>query len=496
MHNVYYRTVSEDNTLGELLSADRVGKVSKPFGTVYKKTNILAVLSDLPPDMYLMCPVYTGLDVQLGVTGKCKKIDGGQQTMTQGIITEVHEELGVKIIGKMQSLRSWDANVAAALVIATSETVVPARDPPLTGGEDVPVKVGCLVAGELDYMTALLDKNQGLWNNADKLEGVAIVKIGYLIRAYREGAGGYQGRGYQGRGYRGHGYRGHGYRGGKGHEESKSDGNWRSKAFSPETLLIGESVNGNEYVFFTNEEDMYQGIEFKNVKDFSPEGEVQIGKGMHGTVSYAEKEPGVVIKRQHDARTCAEWAKEFEVHSIVYNEWEKIASNDLVRVSKPNSFVEEDKNCELRSQRLHTPGSDHLFHVMLGRDSMDMYVKNMGQIKGREQITKILGDKLGDYIKAMGEFIAFMQYGLGFTGKDLEYVYAKPYGDEGRPNIYVLDFGEAIDKVTSVEVASEAMTFVDSYPLNDPDFWESYMDTAKKFGKQDMAEAVFLDAFE
>ena len=82
------------------------------------------------------------------------------------------------------------------------------------------------------------------------------------------------------------------------------------------------------------------------------------------------------------------------------------------------------------------------------------------------------------------------------TGKDLEYVYAKPYGDEGRPNIYVLDFGEAIDKVTSVEVASEAMTFVDSYPLNDPDFWESYMDTAKKFGKQDMAEAVFLDAFE
>lgn len=474
MHNVYYRTVSKDNTLGELQFADRAGKVSQPFGTVYKKTNMLEVLSGLPADMYLMCPVYTGLDVQIGVTGKCKKFDGVEESMTQGIITEVHEELGMKILGGMQRLRSWDpANVASSLVIATPETVVPARDPPLSGGIDVlvPVKVGCLVVGDLDYMRTLLDQNQGLWNNDDQLEGVAIVKIGYLLRERSRGRGSYLG--------------------GKGRQE-----NWRSKGFSPETLLIGESVNGNEYVFFTNEEDMYQGIEFKNVKSFSPEGEVQLGKGMHGTVSYAEKEPGVVIKRQHDARTCAEWAKEFEVHSIVYNEWEKIASNDLVRVSRPISFVEEDKNCELRSQRLHTPGSDHLFHVMLQRDSMDMYVKNMGQIKGRKQMTQILGDKLGDYIKAMGEFIAFMQYGLGFTGKDLEYVYAKPYGDEGRPNIYVLDFGEAIHKVTSVDVASEAMTFADSYPLNDPDFWESYTDTAKKFGKQDMADAVFLDAFE
>ena len=226
---------------------------------------------------------------------------------------------------------------------------------------------------------------------------------------------------------------------------------------------------------------------------------VELGEGAHGRVFYTLDNPNVIHKQQRDQRTCEEWSKEFSTHMVAYQGWEAFVTEGpewakdagkFLRVTRPFNFSETKDSCEITIERVCTPGSEVLDHVMLGRADFNYFVKGMGNIKGYKQISDLLGINFEQSVKAMGVFAGFLQYGLEFSGKDLEFVYATPCGSDMPPRIYVLDFGDAVQKVDNVKVAEEGIGYIESYPLANTEFWENYLATAKFFGDKDMAKEV------
>ena len=226
---------------------------------------------------------------------------------------------------------------------------------------------------------------------------------------------------------------------------------------------------------------------------------VELGQGAHGRVFYTLDEPNVIHKQQHDQRTCKEWMEEFTTQMAAYQGWEAFVTQgppwaqeagEFLRVTRPLAFTESQLSCEIAVERVCTPGAAALDHVMLGRPDFNYFLKGMGTIKGYKQMADLLGENFEQYVKAMGVFAGFMQYSLGFSGKDLEFVYATPCGSDLPPRIYVLDFGEAVQKVESAKVAEEGLGYIESYAFNNPEFWQSYLTTAKLFDSKDIADQV------
>ena len=123
----------------------------------------------------------------------------------------------------------------------------------------------------------------------------------------------------------------------------------------------------------------------------------------------------------------------------------------------------------------------------------DIIHTGMGILKGYNQLQQLLGQHFYEFINSMGIFIGFLHYSpnLEFTGNDLEYVFATSCGSSNRPIIYVLDFGEALEKITSIDDITYAMVFSGhSYPVSNGEFWEGYLAVAKYFDKLDLATEV------
>ena len=228
---------------------------------------------------------------------------------------------------------------------------------------------------------------------------------------------------------------------------------------------------------------------------------VLLGEGDHGTVYYETDNPTVVIKRQKDTRACKIWENEFLGHRKVYDEWNQIITTGpefikqagkFINVTHPIQFNNTDRGCKIKSERVCSQDSDKLFHTAFGIDD-DIIHTGMGILKGYNQLQQLLGQHFYEFINSMGIFIGFLHYSpnLEFTGNDLEYVFATSCGSSNRPIIYVLDFGEALEKITSIDDITYAMVFSGhSYPVSNGEFWEGYLAVAKYFDKLDLATEV------
>ncbi len=229
---------------------------------------------------------------------------------------------------------------------------------------------------------------------------------------------------------------------------------------------------------------------------------VSLGEGAHGSVYYETDNPNVVIKRQRDTRACEMWENEFLGHRKVYDQWNQLIitgpefikkAGKFINVTQPIQFNNIDKWCEIKSERVCSQDSEKLFHTAFGHDDIDINNVGMGIIKGYKQLSQLLGKHFNEFINSLGIFIGFLHYSpiLEFTGNDLEYVFAKSCGSSNRPIIYVLDFGEALGKITSIDDITYSMTLsLHSYPVSNDEFWKGYLSIAKYFDKLDLAKEV------
>lgn len=247
---------------------------------------------------------------------------------------------------------------------------------------------------------------------------------------------------------------------------------------------------------------------------FVSKNRVDIGKGGFGTVFTTMDHPNLAIKYSTDTAECYEWKGEFNVQSKIYETWKDAYGDtwayDYIRVARPFQFIYKEPKCFIIMERICSPGGENLekgriakaVHALMNHAEYTGESRGVGYLMGRQYFKdKIDVPKL---VEAMGMFLAFVQYGLGYDGNDLEYIFGNTCGDDGLGRLYVIDFGlvKKYDEFNAKELA-RTLYNVEYFPL-DPDkeyggilpekLKEGYFKVSRSFGKEEKARKVMKAA--
>ena len=143
--------------------------------------------SVIKADHYILCPVYGNAnrwtDFQIGVTGA----PGVNEEHSQGIIRELKEELGIKLIHNnhlnnivsMKGRKNWEV---FTLDIKNTDNV--ARSLQINVNDSKDNKVGCVVYGDKFQTEMYMDSKIVLYKSADGIVGVVAIQAGILRKEF------------------------------------------------------------------------------------------------------------------------------------------------------------------------------------------------------------------------------------------------------------------------------------------------------------------------
>ena len=167
-----------------LINDDEV-KISK-YGFHNKDYFLKNQFDSFSNDEWILCPIQsnsTGWDVQIGVTGKCKK---GKEP-SEAILIEIQEELGLKYIGSLEPVGQLNRSGVierTVFKIHVWQFCLLEKDlnihSEINTEDDNNKKVAVLVHGSLEDIERIIDKSKTTryyLSNNDNIIGIAILSV-------------------------------------------------------------------------------------------------------------------------------------------------------------------------------------------------------------------------------------------------------------------------------------------------------------------------------
>ena len=135
---------------------------------------------------YIICPIYSQGDIQVGVTGKL----GINEEPEQGMARELGEEIGIVPLHKNFLIPTWVSAKYNVYTLSVKDCI-PVLDHQhgisLSTGKDGNRKVGCIIYGTKQEVSEFLDMEAiHVYKSEDNIVGVGGIKIINILKALQK----------------------------------------------------------------------------------------------------------------------------------------------------------------------------------------------------------------------------------------------------------------------------------------------------------------------
>jgi hypothetical protein len=175
MVDIYVRKFNEKNYTKSDTKEYKISSY-KPYIML---TSLFYLVNDfyIEKDDYILCPLYSAGDFQIGITGSTQ----GQESVQQGFIREVAEEIGLIIDTLYASKKEKNNNRSFNTFFANIADCVPVKRPDINaskGRDNSNIKVGGYIHGNRnDILEFMSNKKIYTYINNDDIIGLVAIKV-------------------------------------------------------------------------------------------------------------------------------------------------------------------------------------------------------------------------------------------------------------------------------------------------------------------------------